>query len=350
MIRKLQDEYQEPVTVTIRQVNRLRVKWGFSRNKGRPNRTNHQVVETEPIQKHFHILSVGIHLFAAWVENEGSIMQIVSSLEDAIAEYKEEYPSADFPLLFHRRETLVKRVQALLYLPLMGIGKLSFLPRCEHALLRCIGQSYQNSTLTQFLGQLERIDAAKVMMPTLIPESCGNLCYVDGHMIGFWTKQSMHKGKITMLGRIMSGSQAIIAHNEAGEALFLDYQPPDIRLPSVIEEYCFKIVEATDISTFVIDREINSVEIARCFEGHNWGLMSMLDSNEYKTLDDFETKLIGMLDDSQVYTGQWKILWSDDPRHFVLSYKFRASFSILGNDRGFQFNTKTYDTINLSST
>jgi len=31
----------------------------------------------------------------------------------------------------------------------------------------------------------------------------------------------MHKGKITMLGRIMAGSQAVIAHDEAGQAVFV---------------------------------------------------------------------------------------------------------------------------------
>jgi len=318
VIRTLQYEYQESVRVTIRQVNRLRVKWGFSRNKGRPNRTSHQVADTEPIQRHSHISYVGVHLFAAWVENEGSLMQVVSGLEDAIAQYKEAHPTASFPLLFHRRETLEKRVQSLLYLPLMGIGKLTELDRCEHALESVVGKCYQSSTLIQFLGQLERIDASKAMMPTLIPEFPGSLCYVDGHMIAFWTTQPMHKGKITMLGRIMPGSQAFIAHNEAGEALFVDYQPPDMRLPNVVEDYCKHIVETTEISTFVIDREINSVDIARCFEKHEWGLMSRLDSNEYKTIADFETKLIGTLDESQVYTGQWKALRSDDPRHFVL--------------------------------
>lgn len=68
----------------------------------------------------------------------------------------------------------------------------------------------------------------------------------------------------------------------------------------------------------MIDREINSVDIARCFEGHKWGLMSMLDSNEYKTLADFKVERVGTLDNGIVYTGQWKIPREDDPRHFVL--------------------------------
>jgi len=40
-------------------------------------------------------------------------------------------------------------------------------------------------------------------------------------MRAYWSRQSMHKGKITMLGRIMAGSQAVIAHDEAGQAVFV---------------------------------------------------------------------------------------------------------------------------------
>jgi hypothetical protein len=48
----------------------------------------------------------------------------------------------------------------------------------------------------------------------------------------------MHKGKITMLGRIMAGSQAVIAHDEAGQAVFVAYDPPDLHWSRVILAYC----------------------------------------------------------------------------------------------------------------
>ena len=41
-------------------------------------------------------------------------------------------------------------------------------------------------------------------------------------MIAYWARVPMHKGKITMRGRIMAGSQAVIAHNEAGHAVFVE--------------------------------------------------------------------------------------------------------------------------------
>ena len=121
-------------------------------------------------------------------------------------------------------------------------------------------------------------------MPALVPEEAGKIGYVDGHMIAFWTRVSMHKGKITMLGRIMAGSKAVIAHHEEGQALFVEYYPPDIHLSTVIEDYCQKFYTATGIEILVIDREINSVAMACAFERRGWGLISMLDSNEYNGL------------------------------------------------------------------
>ena len=61
-----------------------------------------------------------------------------------------------------------------------------------------------------------------------------------------------------MLGRIMSGSNAVLAHNEFGQVIGLDYWAPDIHLNHIVEEYCARIAEEIDIEAFVIDREVNS--------------------------------------------------------------------------------------------
>jgi len=38
-----------------------------------------------------------------------------------------------------------------------------------------------------------------------------------------WSRRSMPKGKITMLGRLMAGSQAVMAHDDTGQAIFVAY-------------------------------------------------------------------------------------------------------------------------------
>src|SRR5262249_30317543 len=150
------------------------------------------------------------------------------------------------------------RFQALFFAPLLGIGHLTAFDTHEHPLQTLLGQGDHSSTLRQFLGQLERIAAADALMPALVPETAWQTTSVAGHISAHWSRRAMHKGKITMLGRIMAGSQAIIAHNEAGQALFVAYYPPDLHLSQVIVEYCQKVAKATGSALFVIDRAVNA--------------------------------------------------------------------------------------------
>jgi hypothetical protein len=271
------------------------------------------------------VLSVGVHLFAAWMDGQGVFCQIVHLLQPHLARYCATHPDIDFALLHHKEETLVRRFQALFYAPLYGIHKLTEFDVKEHGMASVLGRSYQSSTLTQFLGQLERLDAGPALLPALVPAETGEVsevsevCYVDGHMIAFWSKASMHKGKISMLGRIMAGSQAVITHNQDGHAVFVAYYAPDIRMPRMIVAYCQAVAAATGIEVFVIDREANSVALAREFEHHGLGLLSMLDTNEYDGLTSWETTPIGTCAEGHVvHEGTWKTPRADDPRHFVL--------------------------------
>jgi hypothetical protein len=311
------------IEISVRQVNRYREEWGFSGKPGRPKKED--LVENEG-HNHELILYeshafIGVKIFDEWLEHQEMLSKVMELMREAIENYKGNHPSENFPLLQHREQTLTRRFKALFYAPLFGIGKLTEFDIKEHGLETVIKRNYQSCTLNQFLGQLEKVNVAQSIMPALIPKESGYICYIDGHMIAFWTSVSMHKGKITMLGRIMPGSNAVISHNESGEALFVEYFPPDIRLPKVISEYCNKIVSMTGIKLFVIDREINSLEVACEFESNGWGLISMLDKNEYKDLSDWDTQVIGELEDgSKVYSGPWKDR-KNDVRHFVIVEK-----------------------------
>jgi hypothetical protein len=333
----------EPLVISVRHVNRLRSAWGLQRRKGRPRG------ETKPgghggpgavsartesgglVQVTPSLTYVGVHVFAAWLDEQGLWAQVVPLMRQSIERYQAEHPDAAFALLAHKDDTLLHRFQALLYAPLFHIGKLTGYDVIEHALETLIGCGYQSSTLTQFLAQLERINAGDALLPALLPKATEgrdetgrggesrHRIYIDGHMIGLWSTVSMHKGKITMLGRIMAGSQAIIAHNQNGQAICVAYQPPDIRMPHFILEYCQQIVATTGVNVFVIDREANAVELARTFHNAGLGLLSMLDRNQYDGLSSWHTTRIGDLTDgSAVYEGQWAIPREDDPRHFVL--------------------------------
>ena len=244
---------------------------------------------------------------------------VIPLLQQAIHTYRTQHPDDDFPLLHHREQTLRRRFQALLFAPLLGIETLTAFDTHEHPLPTLLGRGYHSSTLGQFLGQLERINAAGTLIPALVPQQVGQIVYVDGHMLAYWSRVPMHKGKITMLGRIMAGSQAVITHDEAGQGLFVEYHPPDQHLSQFIVDYCQKVALATGSSMFVIDRAVNSLALARAFDSQDLGLLCMLDDNEHHGLESFEATLEETRKDgTKVYSGPWKRPRADDPRHFVL--------------------------------
>jgi hypothetical protein len=313
---------QSPIAVSIRHLNRWRAQWQRNRPKGRPRQVPCRqpvALGAEVVQVTPRLSFVGVHLFAHWLDQHEVFGPVVVQLTQAIEVHKRAHPDEDFALLHHREQTLRRRFQALFFAPLLGIEHLTAFDTHEHPLPTLLGRGYHSATLGQFLGQLERIDAAEALRPTLVPQQVGQIAYVDGHMIAYWSRLSMHKGKITMLGRIMAGSQAVITHDETGQALFVAYYPPDIPLAQVIVGYCQKVAMATGTSVFVIDRAVNAVAMARVFDNQGFGLLCMLDDNEHHGLESFEATLEETLQDgTKVYSGPWKMPRADDPRYFVI--------------------------------
>ncbi len=324
--RVLCEEFSQrhpPLAISPRHLNRLRVQWGLNRPKGRPRKARNGRGENEGgelIQFAPQLSFVGVHLLAHWLEQEQGFEPVIERLEQAIEGHRQAHPDDDFALLHHRRATLLRRFQALFFAPLFGIERLTEFDTREHPLASLIGRGYLSSTLNQFLSQLERIEAAEALMPALVVVQGGRFNYVDGHMIAYWNRVAMHKGNITMLGRIMAGSQAVISHNETGQAVYVEYYPPDIHLSQVIVEYCQQVAVATASSLFVIDRAVNSVALAGEFAEQGLGLLSMLDDNEHQGRDSFEATLVETLGDgTKVYSGQWKQPRPDDRRHFAIA-------------------------------
>jgi len=313
---------QVPIAVSVRHLNRLRAQWHLNRSKGRPGQTAWSrpvCVGTAVVQVTPHLSFVGVHLFAHWLDQQKAFSPVVVQLRQAIEAHKHAHPADDFALLHHREQTLLHRFQALFFAPLLGIETLTGFDTYEHPLQTLLGRRYPSATLTQFLGQLERIDAAGALLAALVPQQVGHIAYVDGHMMAYWSRVPMHKGKITMLGRVMAGSQAIITHDEAGQGLFVEYHPPDRHLSQLIVAYCQKVALATGISVFVIDCAVNAVALARAFAHQDFGLLCMLDDNEHHGLESFDATLEETRKDgTKVYSGLWKLPRADDPRHFVI--------------------------------
>jgi hypothetical protein len=311
-----------PLQISVRHLNRWRVKWQLNRCKGRPRRAESgppRPSYTEVVRVTPRLSFIGVHLFAHWREQQGAFGPVVTQLQQAIQTYKDAHPEEDFALLHHHQQTLLRRFQALFFAPLLGIKMLTGFDTHEHPLPTLVGRGYHSSTLLQFLGQLERVEAAPALLPTLVLGQPGPITYVDGHMIAYWSRLSMHKGKITMLGRIMGGSQAVIAHDAAGYAVFVQYYPPDMHLSQLIVAYCQKVAVATGNALFAIDRAVNAVAMAQAFDTQGLGLLCMLDDNEHAGLASFAaTEVATLQDGAKVYSGPWHVPRPEDPRHFVI--------------------------------
>jgi hypothetical protein len=78
------------ITVSLRQVNRWRAAQGLGRRKGRPGRAEvYQPVAcgTEVVEATQHLLYVGVHLFARWLDQEGAFATLVARLAEATSAY-----------------------------------------------------------------------------------------------------------------------------------------------------------------------------------------------------------------------------------------------------------------------
>jgi hypothetical protein len=181
----------------------------------------------------------------------------------------------------HRQQTLLRRFQALLFAPLCGIKTLTGVDTHAHPLPTLVGRGYHSSTL----------------LPALVPGQPAPLTSVDGHMLAYWSRWSMHQGTITMLGRIMAGSQAVIAHEAAGDAVCGPYYPPDLHLSQLIVAYCQPVAVATGNALFVIDRAVNAVALAQAFDAQGLGLRCRLDDNEHAGLASFTATAVATLQD-----------------------------------------------------
>ncbi len=240
---------------------------------------------------------VGVHGFAHGLAQPHAFGPVVAPLTQAALAQKAAHPDEDFALLHHRESTIVHRFEALFFAPLLGLNRLSEWGIREHPLQTLSGHGDQSATLRQFLGPLERVDAAESLMPVLVAHEAGPIISVDGHLIASWSRRSMHKGKITMLGRILAGSQAVMAHDDPGQAVFVASSPPDIHVSQIMVVYCQQVAEGIGSVVLVIDRAGNAVALAQEFAEKDLGWLCLLDDNEPTGLGSFETTLVETLED-----------------------------------------------------
>jgi hypothetical protein len=167
---------QRTLAVSVRHLHRLRAPWQRKRRKGRPRHVagspaaGGALVQVTP-----HLSYGGVHLFAHWLDQQEACEPVVARLPQAIEAHKSAHPADNFALLHHRGQTRRRRFEALFLAPLFGIEPLTAFDSHAQPLQTLRGRGYHSTTLSQFLGPLERIEAAAALQPALVPDKTSRI-------------------------------------------------------------------------------------------------------------------------------------------------------------------------------
>jgi hypothetical protein len=257
--------------------------------------------------------------------------QVVAAIKEARSYWQEkEGGEKEFALLRHLESTILSRFMTLLMLPVLGIGRLSELSRKQIDVsgVNINGINYAYSTLSQFLGQMERVNAGEYLQQALCSCNWGFaeggilLIYVDGHVKGYHTKRCMNVGKVTNKNKIMAGTKEVVVQDEDGHIMALREYPIDLHLVHVVLEMCLEFKKDGQKPVAFIDREVNSLELGKAYAEEHIGLVTILKKDQYKGVEDFSITHIY----AESYRGCsiCEAVWADkerclsDPRRFVL--------------------------------
>ncbi len=310
------------MAVSVRHLNRLRAQGTLHRRTGRPGQTalsrlvgaGAALVQVRP-----HLSCVGGPLLAHGLDQQEGFAPVLARLQQAIEAEKPPHPDDDLALVPQRQQTLWRRLQALCWAPRLGLETWTGFAPHAPPLQTLRGRGSHRSTLRQVLGPRERMDAAEVLRPALVPDTAGHIPSVDGHRLAYGSRLSMHKGTSTLLGRIMAGSQAVMAPHEAGQALLVADSPPDLPLAQVMVASGPQVAVATGSPLLVIDRAVKAVARACAFDPQGLGLLGRLDDTEPAGLDSCTATEVGTrADGTKVSRGEGKVPRPEDPRHWVL--------------------------------
>jgi len=204
-----------------------------------------------------------------------------------------------------RPETIKKKVETLLYLPMFNLQKPYHLLKYHKrglGLLAGSGRRYSYYTTDLFLGDVEKLkianDAGDALARCYLEALCieielkdGSYFYIDGHAKHVWSDSNIPKAFFTTLKRAERGLHQYFIHSTKGDPLILLTCPGDSRLPGVI----FNLIESFEnavgkqiVKAAIFDREGLSLSIFEEFDRQKKYLITLLRQDMYKGEDSFK--------------------------------------------------------------
>ncbi len=205
------------------------------------------------------------------------------------------------------RESIMRYTLALFSLPLVTAnGRVRSIdnPR-GNALKYLCGSNYKASTVDKYISELKYLQVSNELIEATAKfwidfwsrrnksDTIFACYYIDGNTKALWSSKSCHKGKVTMLGRVMNCLEQVFIHDGQGHPIYVqtfnghaDLGKNALRMMDTISEY---LKNTTTLSQFTVNRILimdaagNGVKTLRELSNSksNYYFITMLDSNQF---------------------------------------------------------------------
>lgn len=198
-----------------------------------------------------------------------------------------------------RHETITKKLETLLYLPMFDLQKPYHLLKYHKrglGILTGSGKRYSYYTTDIFLCDIEKLRIAESVSNALarcyiealaieIELEDGTYFYINDHAKHVWSSKNIPKAFFTTLNRAERGLHQYFIHSNKGNPLILLTCPGDTRLPEVM----FNLIDAFEnavgkriMKAVIFDREGLSLSIFEEFNERKKYFITLLRSDMYK--------------------------------------------------------------------
>lgn len=220
-------------------------------------------------------------------------------------ERRREAPS--IRTLVSNEETIQKKNETLLYLPVFGLSRPRELDNYyRRGLGVLVGQDrrYKYQTIDKHLRELEKLEVAKELAKELAKcyveawyikvkledKSC---FYIDGHAKTVWTDANIPLVYHTTKKKMERGVEQYFIHSSKGHPLILEECPGDTHLTKAM----FNLIDSFEnavgkkiVEIVVFDREGLGIEVFKEFDDRRRHFITCLRSNQYKGLESFQLR------------------------------------------------------------
>lgn len=232
------------------------------------------------------------------------------AITKVVYQNREEYiqkhgKERSFRTLFSWPQTIQRKNETLLYLPVFGMKRPKDLERYHKSglgLISGIGKRYRYSTIDKHQRELEKLNVSQAVSKALarcyiealfikIELEDQSYFYIDGHLKTVWSDKNIPRGFRTALNKTEKSLEQVLLTGGKGHPLILLTCPGDQHLTKEM----FNLIDAFEgacekriVKVSVFDREGVSVKVFREFDRRQRCFITLLKENQYKGQQSFK--------------------------------------------------------------